>query len=106
MGEWIFCSGQVPLDPATGTMVEGDIGVQTRRVLENLNGVLKAAGSGLGDVVKTSVFLVDLDDFQQVNAVYAEFFPGVPPARATVEVSRLPANARVEIDAIAKCSSR
>ena len=103
MGEWVFCSGQVPLDPATGKIVDGDIATQTRRVLQNLEAVLKEGGSSLSQVVKTTVYLCDLNDFQEVNAAYAEFFEGVPPARATVQVSRLPAEARVEIDAIAHC---
>jgi 2-iminobutanoate/2-iminopropanoate deaminase len=97
----VFASGQIPLDPATGQVVEGDIGVMTRRVLMNLEAVLKAAGSSLAQTVKITVFLADMNDFQAMNAVFAEFFPVLPPARSTVEVARLPRDVRVEIDAIA-----
>ncbi len=98
----VFCSGQVPLDPQTQELVSpDDVALQTERVLENLRGVLRAAGSDLGDIVKTTVFLTNLDDFAAMNEVYARFFPSQPPARSTVEVSRLPAGARVEIEAIA-----
>lgn len=100
-GDFVFCAGQVPLDPATMKIVEGDIVVQTRRVLTNLSSVLAAAGSSLGRVVKTTVFLANLDDFQAMNQVYAEFFGEQPPARSTVQVARLPAGARLEIEAIA-----
>jgi 2-iminobutanoate/2-iminopropanoate deaminase len=100
-GSLLFCSGQIALDPATGAMIEGDVEAQTRQALANLQAVLEAAEVGLGAVVKTTIFLVDLADFQRVNAIYAEYFPGVPPARSTVEVSRLPRDARVEIEAIA-----
>ncbi len=100
VGDFVFCAGQVGLDPSTGKLVEGDIQVQTRRVLQNLSAVLEAAGSSLSRVVKTTVFLASLDDFQKMNAVYAEFFPSAPPARSTVQVSRLPAGASVEIDVI------
>ncbi len=100
-GDFVFCSGQIPLDPATGVLVEGDIAVQTRRVLENLRAVLEAAGSGLGRVVKTTVFLADLADFQEMNAVYAEYFGEDPPARAAVQVAALPKGARIEIEAVA-----
>ena len=101
---WVFCAGQVGLDPATGEMVPGGVAEQTRRVLENLRAVLDAAGCSHDDVVKTTVYLSDLDDFAAMNEVYAEFFSEAPPARATVEVSRLPAGARVEIDAVARPS--
>lgn len=97
----VFCSGQIPLDPATGAMIEGDVVAQTRQVLNNLSAVLAAAGARFADVVKTTIFLADLEDFAVVNAVYSERFPHDPPARATVQVSRLPRDARVEIDAIA-----
>lgn len=97
----VFASGQIPLDPATGQVVEGDIGAMTRRVLMNLEAVLKAAGSSLAQTVKITVFLADMNDFQAMNAVFAEFFPTTPPARSTVEVARLPRDVRVEIDAIA-----
>jgi 2-iminobutanoate/2-iminopropanoate deaminase len=100
-GDLLFCSGQIPLDPATGKMVEGGISEQTERVLRNLEAVLTAGGASLSSVLKTTVYLVDLADFPAMNAVYGRFFPGEPPARATVEVSKLPAGARVEIDAVA-----
>jgi 2-iminobutanoate/2-iminopropanoate deaminase len=102
-GEWVFCSGQIAIDPATGALVgEGDVAQQTRRVLENLAAVLEAAGSGLAEAVKTTVYLVDMQDFAAVNEVYGSFFAaGSVPARATVAVAALPRGARVEIDAIA-----
>jgi 2-iminobutanoate/2-iminopropanoate deaminase len=100
-GGFLFCSGQIPLDPATGKMVEGGIAEQTERVLRNLEAVLAAGGAALSSVVKTTVYLVDLGEFPAMNAVYGKFFPGDPPARATVEVSKLPAGARVEIEAVA-----
>jgi len=100
-GGFVFCSGQIPLDPATGEMVAGDVEAQTRRVLENLRAVLEAAGSGLDRVVKTTVFLADMGDFPAMNQVYAGFFGDVPPARAAVEVAALPKGARVEIEAVA-----
>ena len=96
----VFCSGQIPLTPA-GTLAEGDITAQTRQVLTNLQAVLQAAGSSLGNVLKTTVFLADMNEFAAMNAVYAEFFAGEPPARSTVQVSRLPRDVRVEIEAIA-----
>lgn len=98
---FLFCSGQIPLDPATGKMVEGGIEAQTERVLRNLEAVISAAGSSLAKVVKTTVYLTDLGDFPVMNAVYGRFFPQDPPARATVQVAKLPAGARVEIDAVA-----
>ena len=101
-GSLVFVSGQIPLDPVTGTMVAGDIAAQTDRVLDNLAAVLEAAGCGFSDVVKTTIYLVDLGDFQAVNATYAKRFVAAPPARATVQVAALPKGARVEIDAIAK----
>ncbi len=100
-GGFLFCSGQIPLDPSTGKMVEGGIEAQAERVLRNLEAVLKAGGGSLSTVVKTTVFLTDLHDFPAVNAVYGKFFPQDPPARATVEVSKLPAGARIEIEAVA-----
>jgi 2-iminobutanoate/2-iminopropanoate deaminase len=100
-GNFVFCSGQVPLEPANGALVEGDVRAQTRRALENLSGVLNAAGSSLAQVVKTTVFLVSMSDFAAMNEVYAEFFPGDPPARSTIAVAELPKGARVEIEAIA-----
>lgn len=101
VGNFIFCSGQIPLDPATMQLVEGDIETQTRRVLENLRAVLAAGGSDLSQVVKTTVFLTDLGAFARMNAVYAEFFPTNPPARSAVQVSALPRGAQVEIECIA-----
>ncbi len=98
----IFCSGQIPLDPATGEKVDGGIGVQTRRCLDNLSAVLEAAGSSMQDVVKTTVYLADIGDFAEMNDVYAEYFEKPAPARAAVEVSALPKGARIEIDAIAR----
>jgi reactive intermediate/imine deaminase len=98
----LFASGQIPLDPATGRLVEGGVEAQTRRVLANLAAVLEAGGASLAKVVRTTIYLVDLADFARVNAVYAEHFAQDPkPARATVQVSALPLGARVEIDAIA-----
>jgi 2-iminobutanoate/2-iminopropanoate deaminase len=100
-GDFVFCAGQTPIDPATGNLVEGGIEEQTRRALKNLSVVLQAAGTSLNQVVKTTVFLLDMNDFSQMNAVYAEFFPTNPPARSTVQVARLPKDARVEIEVIA-----
>jgi 2-iminobutanoate/2-iminopropanoate deaminase len=97
----IFCSGQIPLDPATGQMVEGDVAAQTRRVLENVAAVLAAAGADLGHVVKTTIFLADMNDFAAVNGVYAERFPKDPPARSTVQAARLPRDSKVEIEVLA-----
>src|SRR5260221_6495907 len=100
-GQLLFVSGQVPLDPATGQIVDGDIAAQTRRVFANLGAVLKAGGRSFADVVRTTVFLADMNDFTAVNAVYGEYFAEPYPARATVQVARLPKDARVEIDLIA-----
>ncbi len=100
-GGLLFCSGQIGLDPATGSLVPGSIADETRRVLENLRAVLAAAGLELTSVVRTTVYLVNLTDFPVVNQVYAEFFPAPSPARSTVQVAALPREARVEIDAIA-----
>ena len=100
-GDLLFTSGQIPLDPRTGAIVDGDVTDQTRRVMENLAAVLAAAGCGFADVVKTTIFLLDLGDFAAVNAVYAQHFAVAPPARSTVQVARLPRDVRVEIDAIA-----
>lgn len=100
-GGIVFLSGQIALDPKSGEMVPGDIQTQTRQVLSNIKAVLAGAGSTLERVVKTTVFLRSMDDFPKMNAVYGEFFPAAPPARSTVEVSRLPKGAAVEIEAIA-----
>jgi 2-iminobutanoate/2-iminopropanoate deaminase len=97
-----FLSGQIPLDPATGQLIEGDVEAQTVRVLENLKAVLEACGSSLGRVVKTTVYLKDMGEFTQMNAMYSLYFPEDPPARATVEAARLPRDVRVEIDCIAE----
>jgi 2-iminobutanoate/2-iminopropanoate deaminase len=98
---FVFLSGQIPLDPKTQEVVEGDVAAQTERVLENLKGVVEAAGSSIQRVVKTTVFLADMNDFAAMNEVYSRYFVTHPPARSTVEVSRLPKNVRVEIDLIA-----
>jgi 2-iminobutanoate/2-iminopropanoate deaminase len=98
---FIFTSGQIPLDPATQQIVEGGVAAQTEQVLHNLEAILKAAGSGLDKVVRTGVYLKDMGEFAAMNEVYARFFPTNAPARATVEVARLPKDVRVEIDAIA-----
>ncbi len=100
-GELVFCSGQIGLDPATGTLVEGGVEAEAERALRNLAAVLDAAGLGLADVVKATIFLADIADFGAVNAVYARFMPDPPPARTTVAVAALPRGARVEIEAIA-----
>ncbi|HEX8352590.1 MAG TPA: RidA family protein [Pyrinomonadaceae bacterium] len=100
-GGLVYTSGQIPIDPATGQFVEGGVREQTAQVLRNLSGVLEAAGSSLARVVKTTVFLADMDDFAAMNEVYAGFFPEGPPARSTVQAARLPRDARVEIDVVA-----
>jgi reactive intermediate/imine deaminase len=102
-GEWLYCSGQIPLDPQSGAMVgAGDVEAETRQVLRNLEAVLSAAGASAAQVVRTTVFLADLNDFQAVNAIYEEMFgAGVSPARACVQVAALPKGARVEIDCVA-----
>ena len=100
-GQLLFVSGQVPLDPATGQIVGGDIAAQTRRVFDNLGAVLEAGGRSFADVVRTTVFLADMNDFAAVNEVYGTYFSEPYPARATVQVARLPKDARVEIDLIA-----
>lgn len=97
----VFASGQIPLDPVTGQVVEGDIAEQTERVLENLKAVLEAAGSSLAQVLKTTVYLKDMTEFPVMNGVYGRYFAENPPARATVEVARLPRDVRVEIEAVA-----
>jgi 2-iminobutanoate/2-iminopropanoate deaminase len=100
-GQLLFVSGQIPLDPATGQVVDGDVAAQTRRVLDNIGALLKAGGLSFADVVRTTVFLADMDDFGRVNEVYGTYFPAPAPARATVQVARLPKDARIEIDVIA-----
>ncbi|HJQ34056.1 MAG TPA: RidA family protein [Pyrinomonadaceae bacterium] len=104
-GGFVYCSGQIPIDPATGQFVEGGVREQTTQVLRNLSKVLEAAGSSLGSVVKTTVFLADMGDFAEMNEVYAGFFRENPPARSTVQAARLPRDARVEIDVIALAGS-
>jgi 2-iminobutanoate/2-iminopropanoate deaminase len=100
-GQLLFVSGQIPLDPATGQIVAGDVAAQTRRVLDNVGAVLSAAGRSFHDVVRTTIFLADMNDFAAVNDVYGQYFSPPYPARATVQVARLPKDARVEIDVIA-----
>lgn len=101
VGNLVFTAGQIPLDPATGAVIEGDVSAQTARVLDNLRALLEAAGASLQSVVKTTVYLVDMNDFAAMNAVYAEYFGEHRPARSTVQVARLPKDVKVEIDAIA-----
>ena len=103
-GDLLFVAGQIPLDPASGTLVEGDITVQTRRVLDNIGAVLGAAGLSFAEVVKTTVFLGDLNDMAAMNHVYGTYFSEPYPARATVQVARLPRDVRIEIEAIASFS--
>ncbi len=98
---WVFCSGQIPLDPVSMELIAGDIRAQTERVLLNLQAVLEAAGSSLQKVVRTTVYLADMADFAAMNEVYAKFFGESRPARSTVQAARLPRDARIEIDAIA-----
>jgi 2-iminobutanoate/2-iminopropanoate deaminase len=100
-GQFLFASGQIPTDPATGVIVDGDVSAQTRRVFDNLGAVLKAANLSFADVVKTTVFLADMNDFSAMNEVYGKYFSDPYPARATVQVARLPKDARVEIDLVA-----
>ena len=100
-GAMVFASGQIPIDPATGEFVAGGVAEQTEQVLRNLTAVFEAAGVGMNQVVKTTVFLADMDDFMAMNEVYGRFFGAAPPARATVQAARLPRDARVEIEAIA-----
>lgn len=100
-GNLVFASGQIPIDPATGEFVAGGIAEQTEQVLRNLTAVFEAAGLGMDQVIKTTVFLADMDDFTAMNEIYGRFFGAAPPARATVQAARLPRDARVEIEAIA-----
>src|SRR5438105_14664280 len=100
-GNFVFASGQIPIDPATGQFVTGGVAEQTEQVLRNLTAVFQAAGVGMNQIVKTTVFLADMDDFTAMNEVYAKFFGEAPPARATVQAARLPRDAKVEIEATA-----
>jgi 2-iminobutanoate/2-iminopropanoate deaminase len=100
-GGFLFVSGQIPLDPATGTLVEGSVADQTHRVLRNLQAVLEAAGATFGHVVKTTVYLADMTDFAAMNEVYGGYFPSPAPARATIQAARLPRDVKVEIDLVA-----
>jgi len=100
-GGFLFISGQIPLDPATGEVVQGETAAQADRVLQNIRGILDDSGATLQDVVKTTIFLVDMNDFAAVNEVYGRYFATEPPARTTVQVSRLPKDVRIEIEAIA-----
>jgi 2-iminobutanoate/2-iminopropanoate deaminase len=105
VGDLLFTSGQIPLDPASGAMVTGDIAAQTVRVLDNLDAVLAAGGASWADVAKATIYLADLGDFATVNELYGRRFEGPPPARSTVQVARLPRDARVEIDLVAVIGS-
>ena len=100
-GNIIFCSGQIPIDPASGELIKGNVKEQTVRVMENLEAVLVKAGATFKNVVKTTIFLIDLANFSDVNEIYAKYFDDIPPARATVQVAKLPRDVDVEIDAIA-----
>ena len=100
-GNFLFCSGQIPLDPKSGQIVSGDIATQTRRVLDNIGAVLKAEGLTFENIVKTTIFLTDLGDFQTVNETYGSYFKQQPPARSTVQVAALPKGAKIEIEVIA-----
>jgi 2-iminobutanoate/2-iminopropanoate deaminase len=100
-GDFLFVSGQIPLDPATGTLIQGDIAEQTHRVLRNLAAILEAAGASFHHVVKTTVYLADMSEFAAMNEIYGTYFPAPAPARATVQAARLPRDVRVEIDLIA-----
>jgi 2-iminobutanoate/2-iminopropanoate deaminase len=100
-GSLLFVSGQIPIDPATGAMVEGDVASQTHRVFQNISAILQAAGASFEHVVRTTVYLADMNDFGAMNAVYGTYFSAPAPARATVQAARLPKDARIEIDVIA-----
>ncbi len=100
-GNFLFLSGQIPLDPKTGELVKGDIREQTKQVLKNIKGILESQGLGMENVVKSTIFLKDIGNFNQVNEVYATYFPSSPPARSTVEVAKLPRDADIEIEALA-----
>src|SRR3954447_8987213 len=105
VGNTVFCAGQIPLDPKTGDIVDGTVEIQTKRVMDNITAVLKAEGLTMGNIVKTTIFLMDLGDFQKVNEVYGSYFNQTPPARSTVQVAGLPKGARVEIEVIAVADS-
>ena len=104
LGNIVYTAGQIPLNPETGQLVEGGIEAQTQQVMENLRQVLVAAGSDLTEVVKTTIFVTDINDFATVNKVYGQYFTKAPPARSTVQVAALPLGANVEIEAVAACS--
>ena len=104
---WLYVAGQVPIDPATGNWVKGDIAAQTERVLQNVQAILAAAGGGLQDVVKTTVYMADLEEFVAMNDVYARYFnDACPPARATIEAKNLPGGANLEMEAVARIEAR
>ena len=105
VGSTVYCAGQIPLDPKTGEIVSGGIDVQTRRVLDNITAVLNAEGLTFRHIVKTTIFLMDLGDFQKMNEIYGSYFDQEPPARSTVQVAALPKGARIEIEAIAVAGS-
>jgi 2-iminobutanoate/2-iminopropanoate deaminase len=105
LGQLVFCSGQIPLDPKSGQIVEGDITAQARRVMENITAVLRAEGLGLENIIKTTIFLTNMSDFQAVNEIYGSYFKSDPPARSTVQVSALPKGANIEIEVIAAAKS-
>jgi 2-iminobutanoate/2-iminopropanoate deaminase len=105
VGDWLYISGQIPLDPITGSLVEGDIVDQTHRVLKSASAILKAAGGSLDDVVKVTIYMTDLGDFSKVNQVYAQYFKSSPPARSCVQVSALPKGAALEVDMVAFLTS-
>ncbi|WP_304244441.1 RidA family protein [Gracilinema caldarium] len=100
-GTLLFISGQLPADPGTGTLVQGDIGAMTRRCLENIKSILEASGASMANVVKTTVFLTSMEDFAEMNRVYSGYFPAEPPARSTIAVAALPKGAPIEIEAVA-----
>ena len=105
VGSTVYYSGQIPLDPKTGQLVSGGIDAQTRRVLENITGLLKAEGLSFDNIVKTTIFLADIGDFQAVNEIYGSYFKQVPPARSTIQAGALPKGARIEIEVIAVADS-
>ena len=105
IGDLMFCAGQIPIDPKDGNLITGDIKAQTDRVLQNVKSILDDQGLTFGNVVKSTVFMVNLADFAGMNEIYAKYFTGTPPARSTVEVSRLPRDVRVEIEVIAQARS-